>query len=73
MKEMDMSYDEKTHCFKKTMLQTADLLIDSYKWKCLAECSDDVNTREKYRSISETLEGLYHEEHERLMKKYRAD
>lgn len=71
--EKDITYDEKTNCFKKAMMQTADLLVDSYKWKCLAEHTEDVNTREKYKHISKTLEELYHEEHDNIMKKYRAD
>lgn len=68
-----MEHEEKVCCFKKTVMQVADLLIDSYKWRCLAECSEDVNTREKYRHIADTLEELYHNEHENIMKKYRAE
>lgn len=63
---------EKSDCFKKSMMQTADLLVDSYKWKHLAECCEDANTREKYKHISSTLEELYREEHERIMQEYRA-
>lgn len=71
MKEAELQED-KVHCFKKAMMQTADLLVDSYKWKCLAECAEDPNVREKYRHISETLAELYHEQHEAIMKRYRT-
>jgi len=50
-----MEYEDKICEFKKYIKQTMDLLEDAFKWKMMAKYCDDVNMRQKYMQVSDTL------------------
>lgn len=59
-------YEEKVCDFKKYAKQTLDLMIDAYKWKCMAqECEDD-EIKQKYMMVSNTLFDLFMKEHSNI-------
>lgn len=58
-----MEYEEKVCEFKKYAKQTLDLMVDSYKWKMMAEYCDDANMKQKYMMVSDTLFELFMTEH----------
>lgn len=59
-------YEEKICDFKKYVKQTMDLLVDSYKWKMMAEYCDDTQMKEKYMRVSSTLHDLFMTEHNEI-------
>lgn len=61
-----MEYEEKVCDFKKYAKQTLDLLVDSYKWKMMAEECEDEAIEQKYMSVSNTLYDLFMKEHENM-------
>ena len=58
-----MEYEEKVCDFKKYAKQTLDLLVDSYKWKMMAQDCDDEDMNQKYMMVSNTLYDLFMREH----------
>jgi hypothetical protein len=58
--------------FEKYAKQVNDLLVDSYKWKLLAEHDDNREYRQKYEHISHTLYELYLDEHKHMEAKIKA-
>ena len=52
--------------FKKYVKQTLDLLVDSYKWKCMSNECDDENMKQKYLSVSNTLFDMFMVEHNNI-------
>lgn len=58
-----MEYEDRICDFKKYAKQTLDLLVDSYKWKVMAEDCDDTEMKQKYMSVSDTLFALFMDEH----------
>lgn len=70
MKEYDDKVIESIKCFEKTLNQITDLLIDAYKWKKIAHCTDNEMLKEKYERISDTLHSLYVEQHEQILHKF---
>ena len=61
-----MEYEEKVCQFKRYVKQTLDLLIDAYKWKCMAmECEDEM-MKKKYMSVSNTLFEMFMVEHNNI-------
>ena len=61
-----MEYEDKVCDFKKYAKQTLDLLVDSYKWKMMAEDCDDEAMESKYMTVSNTLYELFMTEHENM-------
>ena len=61
-----MEYEEKVCEFKKYAKQTLDLMVDSYKWKMMAEDCEDENMRNKYMNVSNTLFELFMVEHNNI-------
>ena len=61
-----MEYEEKVCEFKKYAKQTLDLMIDAYKWKCMAQECDDDTMKQKYMSVSDTLFDLFMAEHNNI-------
>ena len=49
--------------FKKYLKMTNDLLCDSYKWKKLSEYYEDMESKEKYKKISDTLLDMFMVDH----------
>lgn len=58
--------EEKVCNFKNYAKQTVDLMVDSYKWKVMAEDCDNEDMRNKYMSVSNTLYQLFMEEHNNI-------
>lgn len=58
-----MEYEDRVCDFKKYTKQTLDLLVDSYKWKVMAEECDNDIMENKYMSVSNTLFELFMAEH----------
>ena len=61
-----MQYEEKVCKFKRYMQQTLDLMVDAYKWKVMADECDDEKMKEKYMMVSDTLFGMFMEEHNNI-------
>lgn len=61
-----MEYEDKVCDFKKYAKQTLDLLVDSYKWKMMAEDCDDEAMESKYMTVSNTLYELFMTEHNNI-------
>ena len=61
-----MEYEDKICGFKKYVKQTLDLLVDAYKWKLMAKDCDDMEMKQKYMQVSDTLYNLFMEEHSRM-------
>ena len=60
------SYEDKVCEFKKYVKQTMDIMIDSFKWKAMAEECDDEEMKQKYMSVSNTLFDLFMVEHNNI-------
>ena len=61
-----MEYEDKVCEFKKYAKQTLDLLVDSYKWKVMAEDCEDDTMKQKYMAVSNTLFELFMTEHNNI-------
>ena len=68
-----MEYEEKVCEFKKYAKQTLDLMIDSYKWKAMAEECDSEDIKQKYMAVSNTLFELFMEEHNNISKMFKGE
>ena len=68
-----MEYEEKVCEFKKYAKQTLDLMIDSYKWKVMAEDCEDEAMKDKYMAVSNTLFDLFMTEHEAIGKMFKGE
>ena len=60
---MEYEYEDKVCDFKKYAKQTLDLLVDGFKWKCMAKECDDEEMAQKYMMVSNTLFDLFMKEH----------
>lgn len=61
-----MEYEEKVCQFKRYVKQSMDLLVDSYKWKMMAEECEDMKMKEKYKQVSQTLFEMFMVEHDNI-------
>lgn len=61
-----MEYEEKVCQFKRYVKQSMDLLVDSYKWKMMAEECEDMKMQEKYKQVSQTLFDMFMVEHNNI-------
>ena len=61
--EEEYSYENEVCNFKKYAKQTLDLMIDAYKWKTMAKHCEDVEMKQKYMQVSNTLFELFMTEH----------
>ena len=68
-----MEYEEKVCDFKKYAKQTLDLMVDSYKWKMMAEDCEDETMKQKYIDVSNTLYELFMTEHNAIGKMFKGE
>ena len=68
-----MEYEEKVCSFKKYAKQTLDLLVDSFKWKAMANECDDMEMRNKYMAVSDTLFELFMKEHNAIGQMFKEE
>ena len=68
-----MEYEEKVCEFKRYAKQTLDLMVDSYKWKVMAEECEEENMKEKYMKVSNTLFELFMVEHNNIGEIFKGD
>ena len=68
-----MDYEDKICDFKKYAKQTLDLMIDSYKWKVMADYCDNMEMANKYKRVSDTLFELFMEEHNNIGAMFKED
>lgn len=66
-------YEEKICNFKDYVKQALDLMVDSYKWKVMAEHCDNETIKTKYLSISDTLYELFMNEHTEMIRMFKQD
>lgn len=66
-------YEEKICNFKDYVKQALDLMVDSYKWKVMAEHCDNETMKTKYLSISDTLYELFMNEHTEMIRMFKQD
>lgn len=66
-------YEEVVCEFKRYAKQTLDLLVDSYKWKMMAEYCEDDSMKQKYMSVSNTLFDLFMTEHNAIGKMFKGE
>ena len=68
-----MEYEEKVCEFKRYVKQSLDLMIDAFKWRCMAhECEDEI-TKQKYMSVSNTLFEMFMKEHQNIGEMFKAE
>lgn len=65
--------EEEMHEFKKYLKMTNDLLCDSYKWKKLSEYAEDVDSKEKYKNISNTLYEMFMTEYQAISEMFKGE
>lgn len=68
-----MEYEEKMCEFKKYAKQTLDLMIDSYKWKMMADECDNDEIKQKYMNVSNTLFDLFMIEHNNIGQMFKGE
>lgn len=61
-----MEYEDKVCQFKRYAKQTLDLMVDSYKWKVMAEECEDEEMKQKYMSVSKSLFDMFMVEHNNM-------
>lgn len=66
-------YEEKICNFKDYVKQALDLMVDSYKWKVMAEHCNNETIKTKYLSISDTLYELFMNEHAEMIRMFKQD
>jgi hypothetical protein len=66
-------YEDKICWFKKYMKQSMDLMVDAFKWKMMAEYSDDEEMKMKYMQVSDTLYNMYMIEYNNIGKIFRGE
>ena len=66
-------YEDKICWFKKYMKQSMDLMVDAFKWKMMAEYSDDEEMKMKYMQVSDTLYNMYMIEYNNIGKVFRGE
>lgn len=66
-------YEEKICNFKDYVKQALDLMVDSYKWKVMAEHCNNETMKTKYLSISDTLYELFMNEHTEMIRMFKQD
>lgn len=66
-------YEEKICNFKDYVKQALDLMVDSYKWKVMAEHCNNETIKNKYLSISDTLYELFMNEHTEMIRMFKQD
>lgn len=66
-------YEEKICNFKDYAKQALDLMVDSYKWKVMAEHCNNETIKTKYLSISDTLYELFMNEHTEMIRMFKQD
>lgn len=66
-------YEEKICNFKDYVKQALDLMVDSYKWKVMAEHCNNETIKTKYLSISDTLYELFMNEHTEMIRMFKQD
>lgn len=66
-------YEEKICNFKDYAKQALDLMVDSYKWKVMAEHCNNETIKTKYLSISDTLYELFMNEHAEMIRMFKQD
>lgn len=71
--EYENEYEEVMCNFKKYAKQTLDLMIDAYKWKLMAKNCDDMEMREKYMQVSDTLFNLFMTEHANIGNMFKSE
>lgn len=70
---MEYEYEDKVCGFKKYAKQTLDLLVDGFKWKCMAKECDDEEIAQKYMMVSNTLFDLFMKEHEAIRNIFKSE
>ena len=66
-------YEDKICWFKKYMKQSMDLMVDAFKWKMMAEYSEDEEMKMKYMQVSDTLYNMYMVEYDNIGKIFRGE
>lgn len=65
--------ENEMHTFKKYLKMTNDLLCDSYKWKKLSEYAEDMESKEKYKNISNALYDMFMTEHKAIGEMFKGE
>ena len=68
-----MEYEDKVCEFKKYAKQTLALMVDAYKWKMMALYCDDMNMKQKYMNVSNTLFDLFMVEHNNIGEMFKKE
>lgn len=58
--------EEEICSFKKYVQLSMDLMVDSFKWKKLAEYCKDSENAEQYKEVSDTLYSLFLKEYDKI-------
>lgn len=68
-----MEYEDKVCNFKRYAKQTLDLMVDSFKWKVMAEECDNEEMKQKYMQVSDTLYNMFMIEHQNIGQMFKEE
>ena len=70
---MEYEYEDKVCDFKRYAKQTLDLMVDSYKWKMMANDCDNEEMKAKYMQVSNMLYDLFMTEHNAIGEMFKGE
>jgi hypothetical protein len=70
---MEYENEDRVCDFKRYAKQTLDLMVDSYKWKMMANDCDDEEMKQKYMTVSNTLYDLFMQEHNAIGEMFKSE
>ena len=70
---MEYEYEDKVCDFKRYAKQTLDLMVDSYKWKIMANDCDNEEMKAKYMQVSNMLYDLFMTEHNAIGEMFKGE
>lgn len=68
-----MDYEDKVCDFKRYAKQTLDLMVDSYKWKMMANDCDNEEMKAKYMQVSNMLYDLFMTVHNAIGEMFKGE
>ena len=70
---MEYENEDRVCDFKRYVKQTLDLMVDSYKWKMMANDCDNEEMKNKYMQVSNMLYDLFMTEHNNIGEMFKSE
>ena len=58
---------------KKNIKMNNDIMYDSKKWDILSKYSENIEDKENYKKLSETLYNMFMEQHQKIMQMFKNE